>query len=83
MATAYLEPSLSHGVGGGVKSRLSGGTERSAPAPDRVLKVIHHFESKSEHSEHSTWCSNIRHGDATDVRVRDAFYISEWEIIKS
>ncbi|XP_053348091.1 protein tyrosine kinase 2aa isoform X1 [Clarias gariepinus] len=68
MATAYLEPSLSHGVGGGVKSRLSGGTERSAPAPDRVLKVIHHFESKSEHSEHSTWCSNIRHGDATDVR---------------
>ncbi|XP_053084579.1 protein tyrosine kinase 2aa isoform X16 [Pangasianodon hypophthalmus] len=68
MATAYLEPSLSHGVGGGVKSRLSGGTERSTPAPDRVLKVIHHFESKSEHSEHSTWCSNIRHGDATDVR---------------
>ncbi|XP_047664098.1 protein tyrosine kinase 2aa isoform X6 [Tachysurus fulvidraco] len=66
MATAYLEPSLSHG--GGVKSRLSGGTERSAPCPDRVLKVIHHFESKSEHSEHSTWCSNIRHGDATDVR---------------
>ncbi|TSO47151.1 Focal adhesion kinase 1 [Bagarius yarrelli] len=68
MATAYLEPSLSHGVGAGVKSRLSGGTERSAPAPDRVLKVIHYFESKSEHSEHSTWCSNIRHGDATDVR---------------
>lgn len=71
MATAYLEPSLSHGVGGVVKSRLSGGTERSAPAPDRVLKVIHYFESKSEHNEHSTWCSNIRHGDATDVRVRD------------
>lgn len=71
MATAYLEPSLSHGVGGGVKSRLSGGTERSAPAPDRVLKVIHYFESKSEHSEHSIWCSNIRHGDATDVRVRE------------
>ncbi|XP_058234354.1 protein tyrosine kinase 2aa isoform X4 [Hemibagrus wyckioides] len=68
MATAYLEPSLSHGMGGGGKSRLSGGTERSAPAPDRVLKVIHHFESKSEHSENSTWCSNIRHGDATDVR---------------
>ncbi|XP_053531473.1 protein tyrosine kinase 2aa isoform X4 [Ictalurus punctatus] len=68
MATAYLEPGLSHGVGGGVKSRLSGGTERSAPAPDRVLKVIHHFESKSEHSENSPCCSNIRHGDATDVR---------------
>lgn len=66
MATAYLEPTLSHSVGAGVKSRLSVGTERSNSAPDRVLKVFHHFENNSENS---TWCSNIRHGDGTDVRV--------------
>ncbi|XP_030644264.1 focal adhesion kinase 1 isoform X4 [Chanos chanos] len=65
MATAYLEPNMNHALGGGAKSRLSTGTERTPGAPDRVLKVYHHFESDSEHS---TWSSNIRHGDATDVR---------------
>ncbi|XP_055749855.1 focal adhesion kinase 1-like isoform X4 [Salvelinus fontinalis] len=67
MATAYLDPNLNHTLAGGAKSRLSAGTatERAPGAPDRVLKVFHHFESNSEHS---TWASNIRHGDATDVR---------------
>uniref|UniRef100_A0A4W4FUC7 Focal adhesion kinase 1 n=1 Tax=Electrophorus electricus TaxID=8005 RepID=A0A4W4FUC7_ELEEL len=65
MATAYLDPNLNHALGGGAKSRLSAGPERVPGAPDRVLKVFHHFESDSEHS---TWSSNIRHGDATDVR---------------
>ncbi|XP_041739487.2 focal adhesion kinase 1 isoform X3 [Coregonus clupeaformis] len=69
MATAYLDPNLNHALAGGAKSRLSAGTatatERAPGAPDRVLKVFHHFESNSEHS---TWASNIRHGDATDVR---------------
>uniref|UniRef100_A0A8C7ZVT1 non-specific protein-tyrosine kinase n=1 Tax=Oryzias sinensis TaxID=183150 RepID=A0A8C7ZVT1_9TELE len=32
---------------------------------DRVLKIFHYFETNSEPS---TWASNIRHGDATDVR---------------
>uniref|UniRef100_A0A8C1XLC3 Focal adhesion kinase 1 n=1 Tax=Cyprinus carpio TaxID=7962 RepID=A0A8C1XLC3_CYPCA len=63
MATAYLEPN--HTLGAGAKARLSAGTERVPGAPDRVLKVFHHFENNSEHS---TWSSNIRHGDATDVR---------------
>ncbi|KAL0167066.1 hypothetical protein M9458_038910, partial [Cirrhinus mrigala] len=65
MATAYLEPNPNHTLGGGAKARLSAGTERAPGAPDRVLKVFHHFENNSEHS---TWSSNIRHGDATDVR---------------
>eukprot|EP00063_Salmo_salar_P023309 XP_013998144.1 PREDICTED: focal adhesion kinase 1-like isoform X2 [Salmo salar] len=65
MATAYLDPNLNHALAGGAKSRLSTTTERAPGAPDRVLKVFHHFESNSEHS---TWASNIRHGDATDVR---------------
>uniref|UniRef100_A0A8B9KG55 non-specific protein-tyrosine kinase n=1 Tax=Astyanax mexicanus TaxID=7994 RepID=A0A8B9KG55_ASTMX len=65
MATAYLDPNLNHALGGGAKSRLSTGTERAPGAPDRVLKVFHHFESNNEHS---TWSSNIRHGDGTDVR---------------
>uniref|UniRef100_A0AAY4D0K9 Focal adhesion kinase 1 n=1 Tax=Denticeps clupeoides TaxID=299321 RepID=A0AAY4D0K9_9TELE len=65
MATAYLDPNLNHALAAGAKSRLSTGTERAPGAPDRVLKVYHHFESNSEHS---TWSSNIRHGDATDVR---------------
>ncbi|XP_056597841.1 protein tyrosine kinase 2aa isoform X4 [Triplophysa dalaica] len=65
MATAYLEPNLNHTLGGGAKARLSAGTERAPGAPDRVLKVFHHFENNSERS---TWSSNIRHGDATDVR---------------
>lgn len=68
MATAYLDPNLNHALAGGAKSRLSTGTERAPGAPDRVLKVFHHFESNNEHS---TWSSNIRHGDATDVRVRE------------
>uniref|UniRef100_A0A673LLI2 Focal adhesion kinase 1 n=1 Tax=Sinocyclocheilus rhinocerous TaxID=307959 RepID=A0A673LLI2_9TELE len=63
MATAYLEPN--HTLGAGAKARLSAGTERAPGAPDRVLKVFHHFENNSERS---TWSSNIRHGDATDVR---------------
>ncbi|XP_026088256.1 protein tyrosine kinase 2aa isoform X10 [Carassius auratus] len=63
MATAYLEPN--HTLGAGAKARLSTGTERAPGAPDRVLKVFHHFENNSEHS---TWSSNIRHGDGTDVR---------------
>ncbi|KTG34382.1 hypothetical protein cypCar_00041818, partial [Cyprinus carpio] len=65
MATAYLEPNPNHALGAGAKARLSAGTERAPGAPDRVLKVFHHFENNSEHS---TWSSNIRHGDATDVR---------------
>ncbi|XP_067267637.1 protein tyrosine kinase 2aa isoform X5 [Chanodichthys erythropterus] len=65
MATAYLEPNLNYTLGGVAKARLSAGTERAPGAPDRVLKVFHHFENNSEHS---TWSSNIRHGDATDVR---------------
>ncbi|XP_073714759.1 protein tyrosine kinase 2aa isoform X4 [Misgurnus anguillicaudatus] len=65
MATAYLEPNPNHTLGGVAKARLSTGTERAPGAPDRVLKVFHHFENNSEHS---TWSSNIRHGDATDVR---------------
>uniref|UniRef100_A0A672Z3K1 Focal adhesion kinase 1 n=1 Tax=Sphaeramia orbicularis TaxID=375764 RepID=A0A672Z3K1_9TELE len=32
---------------------------------DRVLKIFHYFETNSEPC---TWASNIRHGDATDVR---------------
>ncbi|ROI69399.1 Focal adhesion kinase 1 [Anabarilius grahami] len=65
MATAYLEPNPNYTLGSGAKARLSAGTERAPGAPDRVLKVFHHFENNSEHS---TWSSNIRHGDATDVR---------------
>ncbi|XP_051991752.1 focal adhesion kinase 1-like isoform X7 [Xyrauchen texanus] len=65
MATAFLDPNPNHTLGGGAKARLSAGTERAPGAPDRVLKVFHHFESNSEHS---TWSSNIRYGDATDVR---------------
>ncbi|XP_063041764.1 protein tyrosine kinase 2aa isoform X3 [Engraulis encrasicolus] len=77
MATAaYLDPSLNQALAagqGGAKSRLSAGpgstaaaaAERTPAALDRVLKVFHHFESNSEHS---TWSSNIRHGDGTDIR---------------
>ncbi|XP_056335550.1 protein tyrosine kinase 2aa isoform X4 [Danio aesculapii] len=65
MATAFLEPTPNHTLSAGAKARLSAGTERVPGAPDRVLKVFHHFENNSEHS---TWSSNIRHGDATDVR---------------
>ncbi|KAM4631113.1 protein tyrosine kinase 2aa [Polymixia lowei] len=67
MATAYLDPNLNHSLLGGAKSRLSaGGSDRAiAGSVDRVLKVFHHFESNTEHS---SWSSNIRYGDATDVR---------------
>lgn len=74
MAMAYLDPNLNHALLGGAKSRLSaGGSDRTmaAGSVDRVLKVFHYFESNTEHS---CWSSNIRYGDATDVRVRkDAF----------
>uniref|UniRef100_A0AAQ4QJD2 non-specific protein-tyrosine kinase n=1 Tax=Gasterosteus aculeatus aculeatus TaxID=481459 RepID=A0AAQ4QJD2_GASAC len=67
MATAYLDPNLNHALLGGAKSRLSaGGSDRTmAGSVDRVLKVFHHFEANTEHS---CWSSNIRYGDATDVK---------------
>uniref|UniRef100_A0A3Q1HNF4 non-specific protein-tyrosine kinase n=1 Tax=Acanthochromis polyacanthus TaxID=80966 RepID=A0A3Q1HNF4_9TELE len=67
MATAYLDPNLNHTLLGGAKSRLSaGGSDRiMAGSMDRVLKVFHHFETNTENS---CWSSNIRYGDATDVR---------------
>ncbi|XP_069033228.1 focal adhesion kinase 1-like isoform X6 [Embiotoca jacksoni] len=67
MATAYLDPNLNHALLAGAKSRLSaGGSDRTmAGSMDRVLKVFHHFETNTEHS---CWSSNIRYGDATDVR---------------
>ncbi|XP_068431985.1 protein tyrosine kinase 2aa isoform X2 [Clinocottus analis] len=67
MATAYLDPNLNHALLGGAKSRLSAGvSDRTmAGSVDRVLKVFHHFETNTEHS---CWSSNIRYGDATDVK---------------
>ncbi|XP_040928763.1 protein tyrosine kinase 2aa isoform X4 [Betta splendens] len=68
MAMAYMDPNLNHALLGGAKSRLSaGGSDRTMAvgSMDRVLKVFHYFESNSEHS---CWSSNIRYGDATDVR---------------
>ncbi|XP_029700754.1 protein tyrosine kinase 2aa isoform X5 [Takifugu rubripes] len=67
MATAYLDPNLNHAFLGGAKSRLSaGGSDRTvAGSVDRVLKVFHHFETNTEQN---FWSSNIRYGDATDVR---------------
>ncbi|XP_042290684.1 protein tyrosine kinase 2aa isoform X14 [Thunnus albacares] len=67
MATPYLDPNLNHALLGGAKSRLSaGGSDRTmAGSMDRVLKVFHHFETNTENS---CWSSNIRYGDATDVR---------------
>ncbi|XP_074543683.1 focal adhesion kinase 1-like isoform X6 [Halichoeres trimaculatus] len=67
MATAYMDPNLNHALLGGAKSRLSaGGSDRTmAGSVDRVLKVFHHFETNTEQS---CWSSNIRYGDATDVR---------------
>ncbi|XP_075437781.1 focal adhesion kinase 1 isoform X4 [Ascaphus truei] len=65
MAAAYLDPNLNHTPSSNAKSRLSTGMERSPGAMERVLKVFHYFESNSEPA---TWASNIRHGDATDVR---------------
>ncbi|XP_030639160.1 focal adhesion kinase 1 isoform X1 [Chanos chanos] len=65
MAAAYLEPNLNHALSQGVKPRFTVGMERPPGAMERVLKVFHYFESSSEPC---TWASNIRHGDATDVR---------------
>ncbi|XP_072316701.1 focal adhesion kinase 1-like isoform X3 [Eucyclogobius newberryi] len=78
-SSSYLEPNLNHSAAGGcgVKSRSmpggtgvgtsssAGGLERPAGSMDRVLKIFHYFETNSEPC---TWASNIRHGDATDVR---------------
>uniref|UniRef100_A0A3Q3W5E1 Focal adhesion kinase 1 n=1 Tax=Mola mola TaxID=94237 RepID=A0A3Q3W5E1_MOLML len=62
-SSSYLEPNHNHSTAGGcgVKSRL----ERPPGSMDRVLKIFHYFETNSEPC---TWASNIRHGDATDVR---------------
>lgn len=78
-SSSYLEPNLNHSSAGGcgVKSRSgmpgvpstsgsAGGLERPPGSMDRVLKIFHYFETNSEPC---TWASNIRHGDATDVRV--------------
>uniref|UniRef100_A0A3Q1IIG4 non-specific protein-tyrosine kinase n=1 Tax=Anabas testudineus TaxID=64144 RepID=A0A3Q1IIG4_ANATE len=68
MAMAYLDPNLNHALLGGAKSTLSaGGSDRTMAvgSMDRVLKVFHYFESNTEHS---CWSSNVRYGDATDVR---------------
>ncbi|XP_037120738.1 focal adhesion kinase 1-like isoform X9 [Syngnathus acus] len=68
MATPYVDPNLNHALlDGGAKSRLSaGGSDRTAGGSvDRVLKVCHHFEPNTELS---SWSSNIRYGDAADVR---------------
>ncbi|XP_060937744.1 focal adhesion kinase 1-like isoform X2 [Limanda limanda] len=76
-SSSFLEPNLNHSAAGGcgVKSRSgmpgvgtsgsAGGLERPAGSMDRVLKIFHYFETNSEPS---SWASNIRHGDATDVR---------------
>lgn len=78
-SSSYLEPNLNHSAAGGcgVKSRSgmpgvgsstsAGGIERPPGSMDRILKIFHYFETNSEPS---TWASNIRHGDATDVRVK-------------
>uniref|UniRef100_A0A3P8V459 Focal adhesion kinase 1 n=1 Tax=Cynoglossus semilaevis TaxID=244447 RepID=A0A3P8V459_CYNSE len=56
-SSSYLEPNLNHSAAGGI--------ERPPGSMDRILKIFHYFETNSEPS---TWASNIRHGDATDVR---------------
>lgn len=81
-SSSYLETNLNHSSAGGcgVKSRSgmpggpstsgsAGGLERPPGSMDRVLKIFHYFETNSEPC---TWASNIRHGDATDVRVKSA-----------
>lgn len=69
MTTAYLDPNLNNALLGGAKSQLSVGvSDRTMAGPvDRVLKVFHHFETNTEQN---FWSSNIRYGDATDVRVQ-------------
>lgn len=84
-SSSFLEPNLNHSTAGGcgVKSRAgipvgtavgtsgsAAGLERPSGSMDRVLKIFHYFETNSEPC---TWASNIRHGDATDVRVRQTF----------
>ncbi|XP_077951418.1 focal adhesion kinase 1 isoform X14 [Gasterosteus aculeatus] len=79
-SSSFLEPNLNHSTAGGcgVKSRAgipvgtavgtsgsAAGLERPSGSMDRVLKIFHYFETNSEPC---TWASNIRHGDATDVR---------------
>lgn len=81
-SSSYLEPNHNHSAasGCGVKSRSgmpsntgvgtggsAGGLERPPGSMDRVLKIFHYFETNSEPCN---WASNIRHGDGTDVRVR-------------
>ncbi|XP_062311697.1 focal adhesion kinase 1-like isoform X2 [Osmerus eperlanus] len=61
MATAYLDPNLNQALVGGAKP----GVGQAGGVSERVLKVFHHFESNSEHD---SWASNIRHGEATDIR---------------
>ncbi|XP_047667802.1 focal adhesion kinase 1 isoform X7 [Tachysurus fulvidraco] len=66
MATGYPDPNINnHGLSQGVKPRFSGGMERPPGTMERVLKVFHYFENSSEPS---TWASNIRHGDSTDIK---------------
>uniref|UniRef100_A0A672H1V6 Focal adhesion kinase 1 n=1 Tax=Salarias fasciatus TaxID=181472 RepID=A0A672H1V6_SALFA len=62
-SSSYLEPNLNHSAAG--TSGSAGGLERPPGSMDRVLKIFHYFETNSEPC---TWASNIRHGDATDVR---------------
>ncbi|XP_045900103.1 focal adhesion kinase 1-like isoform X2 [Micropterus dolomieu] len=79
-SSSYLESNHNHSSSGGcgVKSRSgipggtsvgtsssAGGLERPLGSMDRILKIFHYFETNSEPC---TWASNIRHGDATDVR---------------
>ncbi|XP_061822958.1 protein tyrosine kinase 2aa isoform X4 [Nerophis lumbriciformis] len=67
MATPYMDPNLNHPLLDAAKSQLSaGGSDRTVPGSvDRVLKVFHYFETNTELS---SWSSNIRYGDATDIR---------------
>ncbi|KAI2551467.1 PTK2 isoform 40, partial [Pan troglodytes] len=72
MAAAYLDPNLNHTPNSSTKTHLGTGMERSPGAMERVLKVFHYFESNSEPT---TWASIIRHGDATDVRVKSDYML--------
>ncbi|XP_063582914.1 focal adhesion kinase 1 isoform X16 [Pongo abelii] len=72
MAAAYLDPNLNHTPNSSTKTHLGTGIERSPGAMERVLKVFHYFESNSEPT---TWASIIRHGDATDVRVKSDYML--------
>uniref|UniRef100_A0A667ZL06 Focal adhesion kinase 1 n=1 Tax=Myripristis murdjan TaxID=586833 RepID=A0A667ZL06_9TELE len=64
-SSSYLEPNLNHSSAGGCGVKSRSGLERPPGSMDRVLKIFHYFETNSEPC---TWASNIRHGDATDVR---------------